>query len=421
MADCSCPFDDRTDGGWVGAFRFSESCIGVVIRTTREDRAKHPMMGYGNGDRMHSMQELSNLEALLTRLISIDFSQSSEQATREMAVNPVIGALGWDTFDPGEVVREYSVRGGRVDYCLRRHKRNLVMIEVKRAGTNLSEHQEQLLRYAFDEGVELAVLTDGLVWWLYLPMAGGTWEQRCFSRITCNQQTCSGAATAIYRFLGRDGVIGGSALKEAKREFESQERDRRVRVAVRDAWLRVLADPKGLLRDLLVETAEEISGYRPTPEVINEFLQGVSGDDIVFDSVRNETKQPPSGPNADDVVPPDKKKIGRRLSVPPVAFWLDGKRHDVRTWRQMLVRLCELVADGAGSVFPVQVTKLRGRKRPYFSSSSADLREPLPIPGTNLFVEGNVSATQAERIAKGTLRAVRNSEGGFRVERADRA
>ena len=102
------------------------------------------------------MEALSNLESLVTRLTSIDFSQSSEQATREMAVNPVIGALGWDTFDPSEVVREYSVRGGRVDYCLRRHERNLVMIEVKRAGTDLGEHQEQLLRYAFDEGVELA-------------------------------------------------------------------------------------------------------------------------------------------------------------------------------------------------------------------------------------------------------------------------
>ena len=36
-----------------------------------------------------------------------------------MAVNPVIGALGWDTFNPSEVAREHPVRGGKVDYCLR--------------------------------------------------------------------------------------------------------------------------------------------------------------------------------------------------------------------------------------------------------------------------------------------------------------
>ena len=105
------------------------------------------------------MPDLSNLEALITRLAVIDFSQGSEQATREMAVNPVIGALGWDTFNPEDVAREYSVRGGRVDYCLRGQMSNLVLIKVKHSGTELGEHQEQLLRYAFDEGVPLAVLS----------------------------------------------------------------------------------------------------------------------------------------------------------------------------------------------------------------------------------------------------------------------
>ena len=93
----------------------------------------------------------SGFEALIARLAAIDFSQSSEQATREMGVNPVIAELGWDTFNPIEVDREYSVHGGRVDYCLRSPNRKLVLIEVKRAGTDLEEHQEQLLRYAFQE------------------------------------------------------------------------------------------------------------------------------------------------------------------------------------------------------------------------------------------------------------------------------
>ncbi len=79
-------------------------------------------------------------------------------------MNPVIGALAWNVFDPNEVDCEYSVRGGYVDYCLRSQARNLVLIEVKRAGADLTKHQEQLLRYAFYEGAPLAVLTDGLVW-----------------------------------------------------------------------------------------------------------------------------------------------------------------------------------------------------------------------------------------------------------------
>ena len=226
------------------------------------------------------MLDLSNLEELIAQVAAIDLSQRSEQATREMAVNPTIGALGWDTMNPEEVDREFPVRGGKVDYCLRGQMRNLVLIEVKRAGTDLSEHQEQLLRYAFDEGAPLAALTDGLVWWLYLPMAGGSWEQRRLLRTNLRAQRPADAASAIYRFLNRDGVISGEALEEAQREFESQERDRLVRGALQEAWKEVLSDPQGLLRDLLAESVHEISGHRPHDETITEFLQGLLGDGV---------------------------------------------------------------------------------------------------------------------------------------------
>ena len=223
------------------------------------------------------MPDLSILEELIARVAEIDFSQSSEQATREMAVNPMIGALGWDVMNPEEVAREFSVRGGKVDYCLRGQMRNLVLIEVKRAGTDLGEHQEQLLRYAFDEGVPLAVLTDGLVWWFYLPMVGGSWEQRQFSHTDIRTLRPLDAASAIYRFLNRDGVVGGGALEDAQREFESQERDRLVREALQEAWRQVLSDPHGLLPDLLAEAVNEISGHAPDRDTITEFLQGISG------------------------------------------------------------------------------------------------------------------------------------------------
>ena len=239
------------------------------------------------------MLDLSDLEALIARLAAADFSQSSEQDAREMAVNPVIGALGWNTFDRGEVFREFSVRGGRVDYCLRRQKRNLVLIEVKRVGTELGEHQEQLLRYAFDEGVPLAALTDGLVWWLYLPMAGGSWEQRRFFCVGFREQEPGDAASAIYRFLNCEDVASGAALEEAQREFESQERDRRIRAALQEAWQRMLEDPHGLLRDLLAETVQELTGHLPDPETISEFLRRLSGSGSMEDT----SPGPPLGSN----------------------------------------------------------------------------------------------------------------------------
>ncbi|MDP2953498.1 MAG: restriction endonuclease subunit R, partial [Chloroflexota bacterium] len=93
-----------------------------------------------------------------------------EAATKQAVVLKTLSLLGWDTFNIDEVWPEYSVGGGNVDYSLRVGKDNKVFIEVKNTGKQLEDHQEQLLRYSFQAGVRLAVLTNGLSWWLYLPL-----------------------------------------------------------------------------------------------------------------------------------------------------------------------------------------------------------------------------------------------------------
>ena len=76
----------------------------------------------------------------------------------------LLSLAGWDTFDISQVVPEYTVGTRRVDYALRPGSPNTVFIEVKRPGENLERHQQQLLEYCFQEGVKLAVLTNGRTW-----------------------------------------------------------------------------------------------------------------------------------------------------------------------------------------------------------------------------------------------------------------
>lgn len=80
------------------------------------------------------------------------------------------------------------------------------------------------------------------------------------------------------------------------------------------------------------------------------------------------------------------------------------------------MRLCEKLATEHGPEFANRVSRVRGRKRPYFSSVTEDLREAIPIPGLALYVEGNVSASGAERIARMTLGEIRGSDDGFEIE-----
>src|SRR3989338_6239756 len=93
-----------------------------------------------------------------------------EEATRQGIILPILARLGWDRDNVREVIPEFSVGTGKVDYCLKAGQKKAVFIEVKRVSETLENHQEQLLEYAFRDGIEIAALTNGLVWWLYLPL-----------------------------------------------------------------------------------------------------------------------------------------------------------------------------------------------------------------------------------------------------------
>ncbi|MYD64888.1 MAG: hypothetical protein F4X26_02660 [Chloroflexi bacterium] len=280
------------------------------------------------------MADTARLEALVQRLANDrTLLQRGEAATRQGAVNPTLRALGWNTDNLDEVDPEFADSdGGKVDYCLRHQGKDLVLIEVKRASADLTQHQEQLLRYAFGLGVELAALTNGIDWWLYLPMKGGrSFEGRRFARVDFRTQKPTEAAASLSRFLNRDKCIAGATLVEAQEEFERHERTRQARAVLPDAWQRVLTDAR--LHDLLAREAEQLANVTPDQSTILDFLRTVAGGDL------RPTRSPPSaieeptakvapGPPVSQGAPlnrtePESFK-GHRLA----AFWLDGIRHE---------------------------------------------------------------------------------------------
>jgi predicted type IV restriction endonuclease len=73
----------------------------------------------------------------------------SEQAICQGVILPILGKLGWDRDNIREVIPEFSVGNGRVDYCLKIADKKHVFIEAKRPADDLQNHQEQLRQYAF--------------------------------------------------------------------------------------------------------------------------------------------------------------------------------------------------------------------------------------------------------------------------------
>jgi hypothetical protein len=215
-----------------------------------------------------------SLEQLLARL-SRDQTllHAVEEATKQGAVLPILSQIGWNCINLQEVTPEFSVGNGRIDYCLNIGQKKTVFIEVKRPSEDLDKHEKQLLGYSFEDGVETAVLTNGLVWWFYLPLDGGSWQQRKFFAIDIQQQSPNIAAQHFKEFLGRSSIADGSAVSRAKAVKESREKNILIKKTIPQAWRRIVEEPNELLIELFADKVESMCGYRPELEKLSDFIQ----------------------------------------------------------------------------------------------------------------------------------------------------
>ena len=207
---------------------------------------------------------------------TVSLSVLDESATKQGVVLRLLSLAGWDTFDVSQVVPEYTVGTRRVDYALRPGSPNAVFIEVKRPGENLERHQQQLLEYCFQEGVKLAVLTNGRTWWLYLPLQAGSWEQRRFLTIDLEVQEPSVVEHRFLKYLSPERVGTRQAVGDAEDLVESQQRAEIIGKTIAAAWAQIVETPDELLVDLISETTERICGFKPEPELVEQFLAGRS-------------------------------------------------------------------------------------------------------------------------------------------------
>jgi predicted type IV restriction endonuclease len=97
----------------------------------------------------------------------------TEEATKNALILPFINALGYNVFDPTEVVPEYTCdvgtkKGEKVDYAIFRDSKPIMLFECKHVGGDLSvSHAGQLLRYFHVTEARIGVLTNGVKYRFY--------------------------------------------------------------------------------------------------------------------------------------------------------------------------------------------------------------------------------------------------------------
>lgn len=322
------------------------------------------------------------LEDLLARLREDPrLCEGAEETTRQGSVLPILARLGWDPENTREVSPEFSVGGGRIDYCLRIADQNAVFIEVKRYEANLDQHQEQLLKYAFQEGVNMAVLTDGLLWWLYLPLSKGSWDQRRFFAIDIQQQEVLKASQHFREFLGRQAVESGSAVERARKLQADKELKRIVEATIPKAWNALCEEPDELLVEMLAEKVASICGRPPKAELLTGFLER-----------RTIPAESPSGMQTTQsspmpVISRSRRQKGTSASVArewtgkkASAYSFNGHRYEVNNVTALFRHLCHTLYKNHNTDFD-RVLKLC-----YFKRDKGSLKRGEPIGNSGIYV-----------------------------------
>ncbi len=96
----------------------------------------------------------------------------TEEATKNAFIMPFLQALGYDVFNPTEVVPEFISdiglkKGEKIDYAIFKDDHPTILVECKHWKENLSIHDGQLLRYFHVSKAKFGLLTNGITYRFY--------------------------------------------------------------------------------------------------------------------------------------------------------------------------------------------------------------------------------------------------------------
>ena len=97
---------------------------------------------------------------------------NTEEATKNAFIMPFIKALGYDVFNPLEVVPEFIAdigikKGEKVDYAVMKDGEPSILVECKHWSENLNPHNSQLFRYFHTTKAKFGILSNGIVFRFY--------------------------------------------------------------------------------------------------------------------------------------------------------------------------------------------------------------------------------------------------------------
>ena len=112
------------------------------------------------------------LKQIAERVVKLKDQIQTEEATKNAFIMPFLQSLGYDVFNPVEVVPEFVAdigikKGEKIDYAIFKEGKPTILVECKDWRQNLNLHDGQLLRYFHVSKAKFGLLTNGIVYRFY--------------------------------------------------------------------------------------------------------------------------------------------------------------------------------------------------------------------------------------------------------------
>ncbi len=134
----------------------------------------------------------------------------TEQAVKQSLVLPLLQILGYNIFDPNEVIPEYNAdpknqigikKGEKVDYAVVSNGAPLFLMEVKGPEAELNPHTSQVIRYFTSTSAKFAIITNGIKYLFYTDLDDkNKMDSLPFLDISLNNEIRDSELTELKKF-----------------------------------------------------------------------------------------------------------------------------------------------------------------------------------------------------------------------------
>ncbi|NLG70390.1 MAG: endonuclease [Firmicutes bacterium] len=246
-----------------------------------------------------AMDFVEEVRQFSTRAQQIAAMLQTEEATKLQLVVPFLQLLGYNVFDPSEVVPEFTAdvglkKGEKVDYAILKDGRPVILIEVKPVSDDLTGRESQLYRYFTATSAKFGILTNGRVYKFYSdlkepnkmdeepflqfdlldPREAIVLEVKRFHKQAFDVEDVSSIAV-ILKYVNRIKAIFGEQVREPSDRFVDYWLDEvyegQKRATVRDRFRPIIKQALGqYVNDLITErlrsAMEATSSQEPQEE-----------------------------------------------------------------------------------------------------------------------------------------------------------